>query len=90
MTAWISRIKLTNFKSYENSEFNFPQPQDNGGNLVLIGALNGHGKTTLLEALFLGLYGEKSADILKRAVHYKEENNLLENALSIVAKDKCS
>ncbi|MBR3482964.1 MAG: AAA family ATPase [Neisseriaceae bacterium] len=88
MTAWISRIKLTNFKSYENSEFNFPQPQDNGGNLVLIGALNGHGKTTLLEALFLGLYGEKSADILKRAVHYKEENNLLENALSIVAKDK--
>lgn len=88
MTAWISRIKLTNFKSYENAEFNFPQPQDNGGNLVLIGALNGHGKTTLLEALFLGLYGEKSADILKRAVHYKEENNLLENALSIVAKDK--
>ena len=88
MTAWISRIKLTNFKSYENAEFNFPQPQDNGGNLILIGALNGHGKTTLLEALFLGLYGEKSADILKRAVHYKEEQDLLENALSIVAKNE--
>ena len=89
MTAWISRIKLTNFKAYQNAEFNFPQPQDNGGNLVLIGALNGHGKTTLLEALYLGLYGEKCVDRLKRAVSYKDKtpNDLLENALSFKAKD---
>ncbi|MBQ9619775.1 MAG: AAA family ATPase [Neisseriaceae bacterium] len=89
MTAWISRIKLTNFKAYQNAEFNFPQPNNNGGNLMLIGALNGHGKTTLLEALYLGLYGEKSIDILKRAVSYKDKtpNDLLENALSFKAKD---
>lgn len=90
MTAWISRIKLTNFKTYQNAEFNFPQPKNNGGNLMLIGALNGHGKTTLLEALYLGLYGEKSVDILKRAVFYKDDespNDLLENALSFKAKD---
>ena len=89
MTAWISRIKLTNFKAYQNAEFNFPQPKNNGGNLVLIGALNGHGKTTLLEALYLGLYGEKSIDILKRAVSYKDKtpNDLLENALSFKAKN---
>lgn len=90
MTAWISRIKLTNFKAYQNAEFNFPQPNNNGGNLMLIGALNGHGKTTLLEALYLGLYGEKSVDILKRAVSYKDKktpNDLLEDALSFKAKD---
>ena len=89
MTAWISRIKLTNFKAYQNAEFNFPQPNANGGNLVLIGALNGHGKTTLLEALFLGLYGEKCVDILKRAVFYRDKtpNDLLENALSFKAED---
>lgn len=87
MTAWISRIKLTNFKAYQNAEFNFPQPKNNGGNLVLIGALNGHGKTTLLEALYLGLYGEKkSVDILKRAVSYKDKKTL-EDALSFKAKD---
>ena len=87
MTAWISRIKLTNFKSYKSAEFNFPQPAEEDGNLVLIGALNGHGKTTLLEAMFLGLYGERSIDVLKRAVHYTEEKDLLPNALSIAAKD---
>ena len=89
MTAWISRIKLTNFKAYQNAEFKFPQPNKNGGNLVLIGALNGHGKTTLLEALYLGLYGEKSIDVLKRAVSYKDKTptDLLENALSFKAKD---
>lgn len=87
MTAWISRIKLTNFKSYKSAEFNFPQPTDDDGNLILIGALNGHGKTTLLEAMFLGLYGERSIDVLKRAVHYTEKSDLLPNALSIAAKD---
>ena len=47
---WIKRIKLKNFKSYAEAEFEFPAPEQ-GRNLVLIGAENGHGKTTLLEAI---------------------------------------
>lgn len=46
---WLSKVKLQHFKSYESAEFNFDAPQT-GRNIVLIGAQNGHGKTTLLEA----------------------------------------
>lgn len=54
---WIGSIKLKNFKSYAEAHFQFPEPKD-GKNLVIIGAKNGHGKTTLLEAIYLGLYDE--------------------------------
>ena len=63
---WLSKIKLHNFKSYESAEFNFDPPQVRR-NIVLIGAQNGHGKTTLLEALYLCLYGEEATPHLKRA-----------------------
>lgn len=56
---WISRISLRNFKSYRNQTFEFPQPGE-GRNLVLIGGVNGYGKTTLLEAVYVGLYGEEA------------------------------
>lgn len=58
---WISRIELRNFKSYQHQVFEFPQPAD-GKNLVLIGGLNGYGKTTLLEAIYVGLYGEEAVN----------------------------
>lgn len=63
---WIKTIKLQNFKSYAQAEFNFPEPE-NGQNIILIGAVNGHGKTTLLEAIYLCLYGEDATPHLKRA-----------------------
>ncbi|MGE8454630.1 MAG: AAA family ATPase [Pseudomonadales bacterium] len=47
---WISRIELTCFKSYQHQSLNFPEPAD-GRNVVLIGGMNGYGKTSLLEAL---------------------------------------
>ena len=50
---WISEIDLTNFKAYEKVQFSFPKPEPRK-NLVLIGALNGHGKTSLLEAICNG------------------------------------
>ena len=58
---WISRIALRNFKIYQSQVFDFPQPAD-GKNLVLIGGLNGYGKTTLLEAVYVGLYGEEAVN----------------------------
>lgn len=63
---WIHSIRLRNFKSYDNAFFSFPEPED-GKNIVLIGAQNGHGKTTLLEALYLCLYDKNAVNHLKRA-----------------------
>jgi DNA sulfur modification protein DndD len=63
---WISRIELTNFKSYQRQVFSFPEPTDTK-NIVLIGGLNGYGKTSILEALYLCLYGKDSIVHLARA-----------------------
>ena len=63
---WISKLELNNFKSYYFQSFNFPQPGAEG-NLTLIGGMNGFGKTTLLEALYLCLYGADAMPHLGRA-----------------------
>jgi DNA sulfur modification protein DndD len=63
---WISRLELINFKSYQHQILEFPSPKD-GKNVILIGGMNGFGKTTLLEALYLGLYGKDSIIHLARA-----------------------
>jgi DNA sulfur modification protein DndD len=63
---WISTIELTRFKSYSHAEFIFPQPDD-GKNIAVIGGLNGYGKTSVLEALYLCLYGKDALPYLARA-----------------------
>ena len=63
---WISKIELTCFKSYQRQEFEFPKPE-NGRNIVLIGGLNGFGKTSILEAIYLCLYGKDAMAHLARA-----------------------
>lgn len=63
---WISKIELTNFKSYRHAEFNFPEPEGEK-NIVLVGGVNGYGKTSILEALYLCLYGKDAIVHLARA-----------------------
>lgn len=63
---WIHSISLHNFKSYENAQFSFPEPKE-GRNIALVGAENGHGKTTLLEAIYLCLYDSDAINQLQRA-----------------------
>lgn len=63
---WIAKIELFNFKSYQHQTFEFPQPKG-GKNIVLIGGMNGYGKTSVLEALYLGLYGKEAVEHLGRA-----------------------
>jgi DNA sulfur modification protein DndD len=63
---WISKLDLTCFKGYQSQTFVFPEPE-NGKNIVLIGGLNGYGKTSILEALYLCLYGKDAIVHLARA-----------------------
>ena len=53
---YLSRIHLTNWRSYGDAEFKFEKPSGRRP-LVLIGAMNGHGKTSLLFSLYVGLFG---------------------------------
>lgn len=63
---YISRIELTKFKSYQHASLQFPEPNE-GKNIVLVGGMNGYGKTTILEALYLCLYGKDALPHLARA-----------------------
>ena len=51
---YLRRIELRDFKAYQHAVFDFPRPTSEK-NVILIGGLNGYGKTTLFEALVLGL-----------------------------------
>ncbi len=63
---WISKLELICFKSYQHQVFEFPEPSD-GRNIVLVGGMNGFGKTSILEALYLCLYGKDAIIHLARA-----------------------
>ncbi len=78
---WIQRVELSNFKAYQEQTFDFQRPSA-GKNLVLIGGMNGQGKTTLLEALYLCLYGEEATTHMARAgLQEQAYARFLQNAL---------
>ncbi|MBK7397131.1 MAG: AAA family ATPase [Myxococcales bacterium] len=63
----IQRIRLRDWKAFVDTTVDFPAATKKR-NVVLIGAMNGYGKTTLLEALVLGLFGrDASASSLARS-----------------------
>lgn len=78
---WISRVELVNFKSYQHQVFEFPAP-NKSKNIILIGGMNGYGKTSILEALYLGLFGKDAVPHLSRAgLKNTGYRSFLENAL---------
>ncbi|TIT39811.1 MAG: hypothetical protein E5W78_05055, partial [Mesorhizobium sp.] len=52
------RIHLQNWKAFERAELDFSAPPERP--VALIGGNNGNGKTSILEALALGLYGVRA------------------------------
>lgn len=72
---WISRIALTNWRGYGQAVFEIPRPNPKA-NVVVIGAKNGVGKTSLLEAVTLCLFGTRGLGNLGRgsAMDRMEEN----------------
>lgn len=69
-------IKLRDWKAYQDALFEFPAPTRKR-NVVLIGAMNGYGKTSLLEAVVLGLFGRDGLGVLARAVFADDETDRL-------------
>jgi DNA sulfur modification protein DndD len=62
----LRRISLRNFKAYEATRIDLPAPTP-GRNVILIGGKNGFGKTTLFEAIALGLYGRDGIRLILHA-----------------------
>ena len=53
---YLSKLQLRNWRSYADATFDFNEPTSRKS-VVLIGAMNGHGKTSFLVSLYLGLFG---------------------------------
>jgi DNA sulfur modification protein DndD len=65
-------VTLHDWKAYENARFDFPVPEGDR-NVILIGGQNGFGKTTLFEAIVLGLFGRDGLPLVMRAAAAADE-----------------
>jgi DNA sulfur modification protein DndD len=89
---YIQAIQLRNWKAYASATLEFPKPGKKK-NVVLVGAKNGYGKTSLLEAVLLCLYGKEAIGLLPRlsSDHLSDDkrplsyDDFLERALHIQA-----
>ena len=60
---YISNILLRDWKAYTTARFDFPAPSPER-NIILIGAPNGYGKTSLFEAIVLGMFGRDGLPLI--------------------------
>jgi len=85
---YIKSITLRDWKAYTSANFEFPAPLPDK-NIILIGAPNGYGKTSLFEAIVLGLFGRNGLPLVARSPFSSDEQerlatsykNFLEKAL---------
>ena len=73
---YLAQIQLRDWKSYTSANFEFPEPHANS-NVVLIGAPNGFGKTSLFEAVILGLFGREGLPLIARSQFLSGDNDRL-------------
>jgi len=70
---YISKIALRDWKAYQSAEFSFPAPQHDK-NIVLIGARNGYGKTSLYQAIILCMFGRDGMPLISGSILSEKEN----------------
>lgn len=63
---YLELLTLRDWKAFEHATFEFPAPTKRK-NVVLIGGRNGFGKTSIFEALALGLFGRDGLALVLRA-----------------------
>lgn len=64
-------LSVENYKSFQfPTRLDFPQ-SDNGKSIFLVGGMNGAGKTSVMEAINICLYGER-ADNIYKCINHKE------------------
>ncbi len=69
----INSLRLKNFKNYRGEnlfDFSLPETESQVRNVILVGGLNGAGKTSMLEAIRLCLYGRRLDGGLMKDSHY--------------------
>ena len=62
----IAQIVVRDWKSFTAASFEFPAPTPDA-NIILIGAPNGYGKTSLFEAVVLGIFGREGLPLIARS-----------------------
>lgn len=68
---YLAKLQVKNWRSYVDATFDFEEPSENKP-IVLIGAMNGHGKTSFLVSLYLGLFGKNG---LKHCEGFSKSGN---------------
>lgn len=81
---YLKRLKLRDWRAYISLDLIFPEPLPDK-NVVLIGAQNGYGKTSLLEALLVGIFGRDAYPFLARAENAGSWGAFLEKAFNVKA-----
>ena len=65
-TMHISQIVVRDWKSFTAASFEFPAPTPDA-NIILVGAPNGYGKTSVFEAVVLGIFGREGLPLIARS-----------------------
>ena len=68
----LSEVTLKNWRSYRSATVRFPVPSARK-KVILVGAMNGTGKTSLLAALYLGLFGREAMYYVEGVRHADNE-----------------
>lgn len=68
------QIKLHNFGLYKGVHVLDLSVKKDNKNIILIGGMNGRGKTTILEAIFVAFYGNRAMQAIriKRLPHIQK------------------
>jgi DNA sulfur modification protein DndD len=82
----LKTVTLHNYTAFDGTqEINLSPTENAEQNIILIGAMNGSGKTSLLEAVKLCLYGERGSGLLSTR---EAETNFISKKFNYNARDR--